>query len=164
MSPPGTLSAATEDLASVGNTLGTPNPDLLVVCTGATSVEIGLIESGRLDVKKLTSLFTPPGPTHVRPVRQQPYSPLEPRLQYVPTAQPPARSGQQVSVRSMQEVPQSFMPCCEHGIREPWRLRTWREALVRVEVRRRMREMYMIAWCIGVFDSALRKLTGRFER
>ena len=55
-------------------------------------------------------------------------------------------------MRSMQTVPQSFMPCCEQGMREPWRLRTWREALVRVEVRRRKkkREMYMVAWWIGV--------------
>lgn len=137
VSIPGTLNAATDDLVNVGNTLGSPNADLLVVNTGSTGVDIGLMEMGRVDVKMLISLFTPPGPTHVLPIRQHPYSPFEPRLQYVPTEQPPALSGQQVSVRSMQASPQSFMPCWEQGMVEPWRLRTWREALVRVEVRRR---------------------------
>ena len=53
---------------------------------------------------------TPPRPEQVSPLSQQPYLPFEPRVQYLPTGQPPDLSGQHVAVVSMHPVPHSFWP------------------------------------------------------
>ncbi|KAI9864641.1 MAG: hypothetical protein M1813_003130 [Trichoglossum hirsutum] len=90
------------------------------VKAGATAVVVvGIAGGGRMPVKVLIKppvkdddspvravpppeVKAPPGPAHV------PYLPFEPSQQLSVGAQPPARSGQHVQVRSIQPSPQAF--------------------------------------------------------
>ena len=112
----------------VGSSVGSENDgdgSELVVSSGGGSVKV-LVSPGSVMVEVKVSpgrVVAPPGPSHVAPMGQQPYSPLSPSQQMVVASQPPAPSGQQVYVRGIQPSPQSFSPWAEHGSSTVWRLR-----------------------------------------
>ena len=87
--------------------------DVEAVIEVDVEVDVGVDVEVSVEVKPMVPPpvgLAPPGPPQLSPLRQQPYSSFVPRLQYSVGGQPPARSGQQVQVVSIQPDPQLFMP------------------------------------------------------
>jgi hypothetical protein len=61
----------------------------------------------------------PPPPVQTLPLGQQPYWLFDPMAQYSVDAQPPEPSGQQVQLKSIQSLPQSFWPWAAHELTPP---------------------------------------------